>query len=251
MSFKRQAHAVLDLPSRRGKALKIQRLLGLDDIGPRLRLLEIGTGSGGIAHYFASLPGSRFLVSAVDVEDLREVREGYAFHRVEGTALPFGDATFDVVISNHVIEHVGDRGAQLEHLRELRRVMSDTAVAYLAVPNRWMLVEPHYRLALLSWLPRRLRTPYLRLRGRGRHYDCEPLSLRELDALLGQVGVRWRHVEVQALRETLAIEGPGPLPAWLAGCLPDAVLELLRAVIPTLICVLRKPPSMPSEGCAP
>lgn len=242
MSFQRQAHAVLDLSSRRAKGLKIQRLLGLDPSGPRLQLLEIGTGSGGIAHYFATLPGSRFEVSAVDVEDLREVREGYAFHRVQGTELPFADGAFDLVISNHVIEHVGGRDAQLAHLRELRRVMADGALGYLAVPNRWMLVEPHYRLAFLSWLPRRLRTPYLRMRGRGHYYDCEPLSLRELDELLASAGLAWQHVEVEAMHETFAIEGQHGAIARVAGRLPRALLARMRPVIPTLICVIRSNP---------
>lgn len=48
-SSPRQTHAVLDLPSRRFKGLKIERLLRL---GARLqpisvRLLELGTGSAG------------------------------------------------------------------------------------------------------------------------------------------------------------------------------------------------------------
>ena len=37
----------------------------------------------------------------------------------------------------------------MKHLREIRRVLRRDGLAYLAVPNRWALVEPHYRLALL------------------------------------------------------------------------------------------------------
>ena len=59
----------------------------------------------------------------------------------QGVELPFDDARFDVVISNHVIEHVGDEAAQHAHLREIRRVMKADGSAYLAVPNRWMLTE--------------------------------------------------------------------------------------------------------------
>ena len=46
----RQPHAVLDLPSRGCKAEKIARLLKLTAGNQAIRLLEIGTGSGGIAH---------------------------------------------------------------------------------------------------------------------------------------------------------------------------------------------------------
>ena len=232
----RQPHAVLDLPSRRHKGLKIERLLDLAARPQPLRLLEIGTGSGGIAHYFASHPTLRCRVTAVDVVDQRLVRDGYDFRLVHDTALPFADAGFDVVLSNHVIEHVGGRAAQLAHLREIRRVMAPGAVGYLAVPNRWMLVEPHYRLAFLSWLPRPLRTPYLRLLRRGGRYDCEPLTLPRLDALLAEAGFAWRHLEVEALRATLDIEGAHGAGARLARRLPDTLIAGMRRMIPTLIC---------------
>ncbi|OYV31942.1 MAG: methyltransferase type 11 [Thiomonas sp. 20-64-9] len=232
----RQPHAVLDFPSRRLKGLKIKRLLGLAERQQPMHLLEIGTGSGGIAHYFATHPTLRCEVTAVDVVDQRLIRDGYDFRLVHDTALPFADARFDVVLSNHVIEHVGARDAQLAHLRELRRVLAPGGVGYLAVPNRRMLVEPHFRLAFLSWLPRPLRTPYLRLMRRGERYDCEPLTVPQLDSLLAEAGFAWRHLEVEALRETLAIEGAQGPGAWLAGRLPDPALALTRRAIPTLIC---------------
>jgi ubiquinone/menaquinone biosynthesis C-methylase UbiE len=236
MTEDRQPHAALDMRSRRLKGLKIERLLGLAERRQPLRLLEVGTGSGGIAHYFATHPTLQCHVTAVDVVDQRLIREGYDFHLVHDTALPFADASFDVVLSNHVIEHVGERPAQLAHLRELRRVMAPDGVGYLAVPNRWMLIEPHYRLAFLSWLPRPLRSPYLRLMRRGERYDCEPLTVPRLESLLAEAGFVWRHLEVEALRATLDIEGAHGPGARLAALLPDLLLARARCAIPTLIC---------------
>lgn len=68
----RQPHAVLDLPSRSWKAEKIARLLKLASRKQPIRLLEIGTGSGGIAHWFAHHPQLRCEVVAVDVCDNRQ-----------------------------------------------------------------------------------------------------------------------------------------------------------------------------------
>lgn len=231
----RQPHAVLDLPSRNLKALKIERLLDLAPGTAPLRLLEVGTGSGGIAHWFGTHPSGRYSVDAVDVVDNRLVREGFRYHVVTDTRLPFADASFDIVLSNHVIEHVGGRPEQLAHLAELRRVLREDGVGYLAVPNRWMLVEPHYRLAFLSWLPRPLRSPYLRLAGKGRVYDCEPLRLPEIERMFAASGLAARNLCVAALREVLAIERPG---SWLQRTfarIPDALLQPLRGAIPTLI----------------
>jgi SAM-dependent methyltransferase len=231
----RQPHAVLDLPSRRQKGLKIERLLELHARPSPIRILEIGTGSGGIAHYFATHPTLRCEVAAVDVVDNRRVHDGYDFQQVSGIDLPFETGRFDVVLTNHVIEHVGERPAQLAHLAEVRRVMSADGIGYLAVPNRWMFIEPHYRLAFLSWLPHALRTPYLRMMRKGETYDCEPLQLRELEQMLACTGFFYRNLCVEALRETLNIEQPRSRIARMTRGIPDQVLAPLRRIMPTLI----------------
>lgn len=231
----RQPHAVLDLASRNWKALKIERLLDLQARKQPLRLLEIGTGSGGIAHYFGTHPSLRCAVDAVDVVDNRLIQEGYRYQQVTGVELPFDAGSFDVVISNHVIEHVGDANAQAQHLREIRRVMHPDGMGYLAVPNRWMLTEPHYRLKFLSWWPHSWRTPYLRLMGKGDFYDCEPLEMRQLERMLHATDFLCRNLCIEAARQALEIERPqSRVTRWLRR-IPDAFLTPLRPIIPTLI----------------
>ncbi len=231
----RKAHAVIDLPSRQLKAMKIERLLDLKPGAAPLELLEIGCGAGGIAHYFATHPTLPCRVTAVDVNDNRRVSDGYTYHTVQGVELPFGEERFDAVISNHVIEHVGDETAQLRHLMEIRRVLKKGGVAYLAAPNRWMVTEPHYRLRFLSWLPRQWRSPYLRLRGKGKFYDCEPPQLHELEDMLDIAGMAYRNLCIEGWRETFAIERPRHWSNHLLQQLPDALLRPLKPIIPTLI----------------
>lgn len=231
----RLPHAVTDLASRQLKALKIERLLGLRPEDGPLQLLEIGTGSGGIAHYFGTHPTLHCEVTAVDVHDSRQVHAGYDYVAVQDVILPFEDNRFDVVISNHVIEHVGDADAQLTHLREIRRVLKDAGLAYLAVPSRWMLTEPHYRLKFLSWWPRAWRTPYLKLMGKGDFYDCEPLELRQLERMLATAEFRYRNMCVDALRQTFEIEFPGHAFTRVLRKLPDSLWRPLLPIIPTLV----------------
>lgn len=231
----RQPHAVLDLPSRRLKGLKIERLLDLASRPQPMRMLEVGTGSGGIAHYFGTHPQLKCVVDAVDIHDNRLVTEGYRYQQVRDTKLPFADGSFDVVLTNHVIEHVGDADAQHRHLLEIRRVMKPGGVGYLAVPNRWMLTEPHFQLKFLSWLPHAWRTPYLRLRGKGEVYDCEPLQMRQLEHMLDAAGFRYRNICLEAWRAMLEVERPGSFGARSLRVIPDVVIAPVRRIVPTLI----------------
>lgn len=230
---------MLDLPSREAKARKIELLLGLPERPGALRVLEVGAGSGGIASYFGLHPSGRYQVEAVDVTDCRLSREGYRFTLVEDEHLPFADASFDVVVSNHVIEHVGGEPAQRRHLAELRRVLRPNGVGYLAVPNRWQWVEPHYHLAGLSWLPERWRSAYLRLRGRGNLYDCRPLSRASALRLLREAGFRPTQQTGRAVHLTFSLERPdAALYRLLLRWLPERFYAGLAGLFPTLLFVL-------------
>lgn len=242
MDSNRKSHAPLDLESRHLKALKIARILALEESGNDLRILEIGAGSGGISHYLDRIGRGRFRIDAVDVRDERVVQEGYRFQLVEGTILPFPDAEFDVVISNHVIEHVGERADQKAHLREIRRVLKSSGRGYIAVPNRWMLVEPHYRLPFLSWLPRSLRSPYLRFCRKGSFYDCEPLELGELEGLLKESGFSYRNECMAAMRLMQELENPDSLALRISVKVPDSLMKWSLRAFPTLIYSIQKFP---------
>lgn len=236
----RQGRATLNPGSRAAKAKKIERLLGLAP-GRRLCLLEVGTGAGGIAHYLGVHSMLEVEVDAVDVQDARQIFDGYCFTRVEGAELPFPAEHFDVVISKHVIEHVGDATEQARHLAELHRVLRPDGIGYLAVPNRRVLVEPHYRLAFLSWWPRRWRTPYLRLMGKGQEYDCEPLTAGETERQLEAAGFRFQQMHSQGLKAMLEIETASSS-AWVRMLrhVPEGLFRMARRAFPTLIYRLEK-----------
>lgn len=238
----RLPHAVLDEPSRILKARKIAALLGADAFAQARRILEIGCGSGVIAATLARLGRPGLEVVAVDVADNRLLLEGYEFRKVDGTELPFDAATFDIVVTNHVIEHVGNEAAQLHHLQEIARVLAPSGVAYLAVPNKWRVVEPHYRLPVLSWLPQTLADRYLRALGRGSYYDCRPLSHGQAVRLFARAGFATDDMTVAAIRLTLEIEFPrSRLLAAVRRHVPDFLLRLCMPMIPTMIFRLRKP----------
>lgn len=83
-----------------------------------LTILDIGTGNGEIANYIADQKNH---VYSVDVQKLVDDKKcSFHFIQVKDERLPFADHFFDVVISNHVIEHL-ENG--MRHLNEIYRVV--------------------------------------------------------------------------------------------------------------------------------
>ena len=224
----------LDVESRRRKTRKMIELLRSWRRLEGARVLDIGTGAGVSAATIAEAVAPDGRVSAVDVHDLRVFKDGFDFHLTEGTDLPFPERSFDITISNLVIEHVGERDQQLNHLSEIRRVLDDSGCGYIAMPNRWAPVEPHFGVPFLTWVPRRFRTPYLRATKKAKIYDCLPLSYREATTLFREAGLRYSDETYAAMQIMRKVDKP-----WIGTRLllsvPRFVYRLLRPVIPTFI----------------
>jgi len=236
----RLPHAALDRNTRIPKARKIISLLGESRFRSARRVLEIGCGAGVITGILAQQGGSELEVHAVDVVDTRVEKDGYEFKLVDGTTLPYEDKFFDIVISNHVIEHVGEETDQRHHLQEIKRVLADSGIAYLAVPNRWRLVEPHFHLPLLSWFPHPVSDKYVKLLGRGTRYDCNPPSHSQALALFASAGLDAREMTIRAIHETLAIETGKRVANAFDRAMPDFVSHMFMPIMPTYVFLLTK-----------
>lgn len=232
-----KTHANLDYQSRIKKAKKIELLvknLAHLDFG---NFLEIGCGSGYIASYFSELGFGSNASYAVDVADEREVRN-FQFAKVESTTLPHENNQFDLVVSNHVIEHVGDEAAQSHHLSEIYRVLKPSGVFYFAVPNKWHIMEPHYKLPFLSWLSSSMASSYVKLFRKGDKYDCQLLSASTCRELLEKNHFSYRNVSVEAISIYASIEGG--LLARVLSMLPKPLLKMLNPFMPTFIYLCEK-----------
>lgn len=243
-------HADLQPGIRSLKAAKIINILAKRRPLAGCQILEIGTGSGIIAQRLALQAGPTGSVHAVDRLDQRQVRDDFSFQLVADAHLPFAAASFDLIVSNHVIEHLGSAAQQRTHLSEIARVLRPDGLAYLAVPNRWRLVEPHYQLCCLSWLPPRLASAYLRLRGRGARYDCLPPSPGQLLRAVIRAGL----VPEPLVAEPIAISGTlenKPWASWLGARLPRPLQLWLLPLMPTLILLLRRADPAPAPHAPP
>lgn len=77
----------------------------------------------------------------------------------DGTGLDFPDASYDIVFSNSVIEHVGDVEAQRRFAEEIRRVGGRL---WVQTPARSFFIEPHYIAPFIHWLPKSLQAKLIR-----------------------------------------------------------------------------------------
>ena len=240
-----RSRAKFDEGSRTAKAQKIAMLSGIVRPTSGASMLYFGSGSGYIAAYFSKLGFGESGTFAVDVVDTERVGSGYQFTEVVGTKLPFPDGRFDFIISNHVIKHFGGR-EQHAHLAEIGRCLCDNGKLYIALPNRWGLIDAHHRLPFLGWLPRQLAHSYLRLTRKADKYEWYPLSRRELLRLLEPQGFQVEDVTLQAIRLAGELEKTGLL--RLASGLPTWFWRLLRPVVPTLFFVCTKSASGVQKG---
>ena len=89
------------------------------------------------------------------------VPDGLKLELVAGDAcdLGYGDASFDIVYSNSVIEHVGDFARQKLFAAEARRVGRRL---WIQTPAQECPFEPHYMAPFVHWLPENARRKILR-----------------------------------------------------------------------------------------
>ena len=74
-----------------------------------------------------------------------------------------------MVVFNHIYERVVDADAVLT---EIHRVLKPAGVGFLGLGNKYQVMEPHYRLPFLSWLPQRAADRYAAVFGKAdEHYE--------------------------------------------------------------------------------
>jgi ubiquinone/menaquinone biosynthesis C-methylase UbiE len=240
-----RSHSRPNLALRRAKARKIIALVERRRRLAGCRVLEIGTGSGVISAELAAAAGPDGRVVSIDTMDTRlpEARDGYEFRLTTGVALPFSGASFDVVVSNHVVEHVGARTDQQVHLREIARVLAPDGVGYLATPTRWAVVEPHFKVPLLSWVPRRFRDRVVRVARAGDVYDVDPFGRRELERAIAAAGLRATDVTLDAVEDVVRRERPSGVAGRAASVvvrLPERARAVVRPALPTMVFLLER-----------
>ena len=147
---------------------------------------ELGFGEGdgcGTLNFFEERYPWPERITALGLHDGGGFRSRYPhipYVQGDACALPFDDASFDIVFSNAVIEHVGGRERQRAFVSEAIRVGRRV---FITTPNRRFPVEIHTRLPFVHWLPDALSHPVYRATGKKIGPEVELLTRRSFAAL--------------------------------------------------------------------
>jgi len=180
----------LDTSDRIRKANKISSILKdfCDGELSNYTCLDLGCSQGVISAQLASLFNR---LVGIDVNFIAlQSAQGVKFYRSgspyfvcgNGYHLPFSNSEFDVVVCAQVYEHIPDAVGMVE---EIKRILRPGGLCFFSGPNRLAIMEEHYWLPFLSWLPHKISTIYMKLLRRGTVYDIYPLTYWQLIRMWG------------------------------------------------------------------
>lgn len=128
-----------------GAQSKVENITKLCDNAPHDSILDIGAGDGAVLHRLDAVGfGSQLHAVEISISGLKALRERtwrslVSAEPFDGAALPFRDASFDLAILSHVVEHV-------EHPRILLREAARVARrVYVEVPLEYTLTYRRLR----------------------------------------------------------------------------------------------------------
>lgn len=224
-----------DEERRRVKARKIlavlRHFLGRDDLSG-LVAVDVGSSTG----FFADeLAGTGATVLGLDIDSpglahaQRHFGERVRFLGAEGASMPFADSSIDIVVLNQVYEHVVDPDAVIT---EVVRVLRPDGVLFCGFGNKYQVMEPHYRLPFLSWLPARLADWYVARFGRAESYYERFRSRRRLIEMCRPLHL-WDYTYT-ILGDRDAFDAADVVPAALARA-PRLFWRALQPILPTFV----------------
>lgn len=234
---------LLDAAYKQSKVDKMLAVLedaGVVSVQAKALAVDIGCSRGffirGIAPYFRAAIGIDIDRNALTMA-ANENPYGHLHYLLgDSLKLPLPDRCADLVICNHVYEHVPDPHRLFA---EIYRVLNGGGVCYFGAASRLIPVEPHYHLPLLSWLPKGLAHRYMRLAGKGDRYYENLRTWWGIRRLLG--GFTVTDYTLRILADPERFQARDLLPkGGLLSKVPGWLWRRLYWLLPTYILLLRK-----------
>jgi SAM-dependent methyltransferase len=132
--------------------LIIDSIRHLPEVGQKVaetKILEFGSGDGFQISYLQTL--GHVIASDIYVSENMKANHQSSFVQCDICAAPFRSNTFDLIFSNHVIEHVEDLNLAF---RELKRIGKTDCIYAFSVPTAlWLVISiPAYYYNILAWM---------------------------------------------------------------------------------------------------
>ena len=141
--------------------LKYVKQLIKDD--KSIRILDYGCGGGQLLTYLRMLGCEN--LTGVDVGDAKQINqlnimysnmgfESDTFFIYDGSLLPFNNSSFDIIISQQVLEHVHNVE---KYFSESKRVLSSKGKILFEFPHRLVPFDTHTRMWFVHYFPSMIR----------------------------------------------------------------------------------------------
>jgi len=173
--------------TRQSKARKIISILKdyFGDLNEEWTCLDVGCGSGDItielSRHFKTTIGLETKFGTFRKSSPSQNSIGLFYLQADGLRIPVPDESVEITICAQVYEHVIDPQALIQ---EIWRILKPHGVCFFSGPNKWAIMEEHYWLPFLSWIPGPITNLYMRAFKRGTIYDIKPMGYWALRTLV-------------------------------------------------------------------
>lgn len=152
-----------------------------------LTLLDIGASSGIMTYEYAKY---FYKVIGIDIDKqaIEFATKNFNKNNIEYIVSPVEESnlnenSFDAITCSHIYEHVPSAEILMENIFKL---LKPGGVCYFAAGNRFKIIETHYKLPFLSYLPKKLANLYLRMFTNNSEYYENLLSYRNLKKIVNK-----------------------------------------------------------------
>jgi len=233
---------IADEENRKIKARKIfsviEDFIGDPEAVKRARCLDLGSSEGHIsnfmAQYFGKVIGVDTDQPAIETAAGRSKEDKAVFVCGSGLDAPFRDHSFDVVICNQIYEHVPDPDKMME---QIGRILKKDGICFFGAGNRFKIMEGHYFLPFLSWLPKPLADRYLRIAGKGTSYEERHFSYYGIRKLVRNFKVSDYTLRIVREPDKFSFVDAPKMMKWISR-LPAWLLTLLLPLAPNYMYIL-------------
>jgi len=229
-----RSYAALDKYSRLKKSEKIIKVLSKYKDLKKCKILDIGCGSGYLG---SSLQEKSKQYIGIDFTDERKIKN-FTFIKTDALNIPLKSNSFEIIICNHVIEHVTN---QKKLLHEISRLLKKDGICYITCPNILWPIEPHLKLPFLSYLPKIIANSYVRLTGKGKEYDIYLMTYSEFSKKLKKLFLL-ENFTLEILKNPKCYGFDNKIYSIFAisKYFPKFSLNIINYFLPTWIIILRK-----------